>query len=74
VPFAIAAVVLVPAVAFLIAMFVEGARRVRWTAPRTPARILPAPESRRETKPRAKLPALAGFGLRHGMAARRDHD
>jgi hypothetical protein len=79
VPFAIAAVIIVPVVLVHIAMFIESVRTQRW--PRQPSAAASGLEraaaarraARRES--RRGMPALTGgHGLRHGMAARRDHD
>jgi hypothetical protein len=71
-PAIIAAVVFVPVLVLSIALFVEGARKTRWTvvSRRNPARpkAMPRAASSRATR------ATSAHGLRHGIAARRDHD
>jgi hypothetical protein len=79
VPFAIAAVIIVPVVLVHIAMFIESVRTKRWPRKVSPvARGLErAAEARRTARceSRRPMPTLTGgHGLRHGMAARRDHD
>lgn len=79
VPFAIAAVIIVPVVLVHIAMFIESVRRERWPSRPSPAAsgLERATEARRTARreSRRPMPALTGgHGIRHGMAARRDHD
>src|SRR5262249_13425971 len=88
-PAIVAAVVLVPVLAFSIALFIEGARKTRWTVlrraqpdQRVPSRRdavgddSPARPGARRRAAQYKEPSTAtgGHGLRHGIAARRDHD
>jgi hypothetical protein len=69
----VAAVVLLPVLLLSLAMFVEGARRRRWTpARRATVPAMAAP--RRRAAVRAQPPVTGGIGLRHGIAAPRDHD
>lgn len=79
VPFAIAAVIIVPVVLVHVAMFIEALRTKR--RPRKPEadRLHLALESRpavrrRERQSIAPTITGGGLGLRHGIAARRDHD
>lgn len=79
VPFAIAAVIIVPVVLVHIAMFIESVRRERWPSKPSPAAsgLERTAEARRAARreSRRPMPTLTGgHGLRHGMAARRDHD
>jgi hypothetical protein len=79
VPFAIAAVIIVPVVLVHIAMFVESVRTRRWPRQASPAAsgLERAAEARRAARreSRRPMPTLTGgHGLRHGVAARRDHD
>ena len=78
-PIAIAAVVLVPPLVVLIAMFVDSLRTKRWPSPPQPAykpsTLVARRAAHRHTARRAESPVTSGgMGLRHGMAARRDHD
>ena len=78
-PAIVAAVVLVPVLVFSIALFLEGARRTRWPSVRSRS-VTPiepgAPVARRRPQVHGRGPAsvMGGAGLRHGIAARRDHD
>jgi len=79
VPFAIAAVIIVPVVLVHIAMFIESVRTARWPGKASPAAngIARAAEARRVARRKSArgMPTLTGgHGLRHGLAARRDHD
>jgi hypothetical protein len=68
----VTAVMLIPVLAFSIALFLEGARKVRWPSARSRrAGALPsvAPAARR-----GPVSAMGAAGLRHGIAGRRDHD
>ena len=74
-PAIVAAVVFVPVLVFSIALFLEGARKIRWSATRGRAQ----PEASRavlkpRSQPRGPITIIRGPGLRHGIAARRDHD
>ena len=77
-PIAIAAVVLVPALLVHIAMFVDSLRTKHWPSAATPSLKASTPVVRRASSRyavRTELPMTSGgMGLRHGMAARRDHD
>ena len=75
VPFAIAAVIIVPVVLVHIAMFIESVRTQRWPRQPSPAAsgLERAALARRESR-RAAPTLTGGHGLRHGVAARRDHD
>ena len=78
VPIAIAAVVLVPVVLVHVAMFIDSLRTKRWptgTAARKAPRPLAVRRESRAQPARSAAPLTSGgMGLRHGMAARRDHD
>ena len=77
-PIAIAAVVLVPVLLVHLAMFVDTLRSKRWPSAATSARHAPTLAVRRESRRSTILTELpvtsGGMGLRHGIAARRDHD
>lgn len=72
-PAIVAAVVLLPVLAFSIALFLEGARKSPWkrARPGIPARPVAA---RRQSPRRDPRTVMGSSGLRHGIAARRDHD
>ena len=72
-PAIVAAVVFLPVLVFAIALFLEGARKNPWKGarPGTPAQPL---ASRRPSPRRDPRTAMGSSGLRHGIAARRDHD
>jgi len=79
VPFAIAAVIIVPVVLAHIAMFIESVRTQRWPRKSSSAAsgLERAAEARRAARRESRhpMPTLTGgHGVRHGMAARRDHD
>ena len=79
VPFAIAAVIIVPVLLVHIAMFIESLRRERWPSRPSPAasgleRASAARRAARRESRRAMPTLTGGHGLRHGIAARRDHD
>ena len=78
VPIAIAVVVLVPVLLALAAMFIDSVRTKQWSSRTAPERREIAPAvarhpSRRDPV-RTELPLTGGMGLRHGMAARHEHD
>lgn len=77
VPLAIAAVILVPIVIVHLAMFIDGMRSKRWSQPasRAPRASTYAPVARRAAPHTQPAPTWnGGLGLRHGVAAPRDHD
>lgn len=79
VPFAIAAVIIVPVVLVHVAMFIESVRRERWPGKSSPVAggLVRAAEARRTARRESRRPMstlTGGHGIRHGMAARRDHD
>jgi len=73
-PAIVAAVVFVPVLAFSIALFVEGARKTRWSGTRKPRPDASKAVRKPQSQPRAPVTIIRGPGLRHGVAARRDHD
>jgi hypothetical protein len=71
VPAIVAAVVLFPVLVFSVVMFLEAVRKPRWTAGRKAG---PAPASPRPAPRRVQPIGNGGAGLRHGIAAPREHD
>ena len=73
-PAIVAAVVFLPVLAFSIALFVEGARRSRWGATRREQPDGSKPARKPQPQRSDPVSVIRGPGLRHGIAARRDHD
>ena len=72
-PAIVAAVVLLPVLVFSVALFLEGARKNPWRGARLGGPARPV-VSKRQSPSRGPRTVMGSPGLRHGIAARRDHE